>query len=201
MEIIAHNLIIEDDLVKLEPLQLSHLDDLWEVAQDRDLWAVTTSDITNKGDLKNYISAAIKMRDEGIAFPFAIYHKQHKKFIGSTRYGNISPENNRLEIGWTWYAKEVQGTGMNQHIKLLLLQYAFETLGVVRTEIKTDLRNLRSQNAIKKIGGTQEGILRKHILLPGGIYRDTVYFSILDNEWPYVKQRLLEMMHNQPKLL
>jgi RimJ/RimL family protein N-acetyltransferase len=110
--------------------------------------------------------------------------------VGSTRFGDIAPEHGRVEIGWTWIAPSHQRTAVNTEAKLLQLTYAFEELGATRVALKTDGRNLRSQAAIERLGAVREGVLRRHIRMPDGFMRDTVYYSILADEWPSVKARL-----------
>jgi RimJ/RimL family protein N-acetyltransferase len=119
---------------------------------------------------------------------------ESRKAIGCTRYLDIHPEHRNLEIGGTWYGAPYQGTGVNSEAKYLLLRHAFETLGCIRVQLKTDLRNLRSQRAIERIGAKREGLLREHMILPDGTIRSSVYYSILVSEWPEVKVRLEEMM-------
>ena len=126
--------------------------------------------------------------------PFAIRNLATGKICGSTRYMAIAPQDRGLEIGWTWLDASARRTGINTECKYLLLQHAFETLGTIRVQLKTDSRNLRSQNAIERIGGIREGVLRNHMILPDGYYRDSVYFSIIESEWPGVKARLQKMM-------
>jgi RimJ/RimL family protein N-acetyltransferase len=125
-----------------------------------------------------------------VSLPFAVIHLESGRAIGSTRYGAINLPNKRAEIGWTWYAREFQRTPVNTECKLLLLSHAFETLGLIRVEFKTDARNEKSRNALQRIGAVQEGVFRKHLICQSGRIRDTVYFSILDTEWPEKKRAL-----------
>jgi RimJ/RimL family protein N-acetyltransferase len=144
--------------------------------------------------LRNYISAALNRQADGVALPFAVVAREAGRAVGSTRYGNIDRSHRRVEIGWTWYGRAWQRTAVNTECKYLLLRHAFETLGCIRVEFKTDALNERSRKAILRIGATQEGIFRKHMVLPSGRIRDTVYFSITNDEWPKVKARLEEML-------
>jgi RimJ/RimL family protein N-acetyltransferase len=144
--------------------------------------------------LRLYIESALQRQAEGTALPFAVVSKAAGKAIGSTRYGNIDPENRRVEIGWTWYGRDFQRTAVNTECKYLLLRHAFETLGCLRVEFKTDVLNERSRKAILRIGAKEEGVFRKHMVMPSGRVRDTVYFSIVDTEWPAVKMRLGRML-------
>jgi|SRR5690606_25612687 len=179
-----------NEKARLVPLQLEHFEDLKSIAFDESLWKFTINKIHRESDLLNYIERAIKERENRQSYPFVIYDVATGKIAGSTRYGNISPEHHRLEIGWTWYAPEFQRTGLNRACKFELLQYAFEQLNCIRVELKTGSLNQQSQTAIAKIGATKEGVLRKHMIQEDGSFRDTVYFSILQNEWPRIKQTI-----------
>lgn len=193
------DVVLEDDVVRLEPLQANHLQALWPAASYESIWAVTTTRIQNVQDLEAYIAQALATKNAGTAYPFAVYYKPQQRFVGSTRFGNISVADLRAELGWTWYHPEVHGIGVNTHAKYLLLTHAFETLGLNRVEFKTDERNLRSRAAIKKIGGVQEGIFRKHMILPDGHIRNSVYFSIINDDWPSVKANLEALLGRAPK--
>jgi RimJ/RimL family protein N-acetyltransferase len=178
--------------VRLEPLSLAHLDPLAEVGLDAELWRWTLAQIGSKDDLRRYIEAALALQQAGSALPFAILSGD--RAVGSTRYGSIDRVNRRLEIGWTWVAKDWQRTSVNTEAKYLLLGHAFETLWCVRVEFKTDVLNEPSRRALLRIGATEEGTLRRHLLTEAGRWRDSVYYSILDTEWPVVKQRLEEKL-------
>ena len=129
-------------------------------------------------------------RKQFLSYPFAVYDKQYECYAGSTRYGNISFPNKRLEIGWTWYDKNLQGTGLNKACKDLLLSYGFETLGLNRIEQKTSLLNQRSQAAMTKLGATREGVFRKHMVNEDGTIRDSVYFSYISDDWEMIKKNI-----------
>jgi RimJ/RimL family protein N-acetyltransferase len=137
-----------------------------------------------------YIEAALNEEERGVSLPFAIVDKAAGRAIGSTRYGNIDRTNHRVEIGWTWIAREWQRTAINTEAKYLLLRHAFESLGCMRVELKTDSLNERSRAAILRIGAREEGVFRNHMVTASGRIRHTVYFSIIDSEWPAVKARL-----------
>jgi RimJ/RimL family protein N-acetyltransferase len=141
-------------------------------------------------DTRQWIEEALEAPDQ---LPFAIVETAKGKVVGSTRYLNIRPEHRCLEIGWTWLGQEWQRTGINTRVKLLLLSHAFERLGCVRVEFKTDARNERSQRALERIGASREGSLRKHMIVQGDYSRDSVYFSVIDEEWPKVKKRLQKL--------
>ena len=182
---------LEGDIVRLEPLALRHVDDLAAVAFDPDLWRWVPTQVTNRDELEAYVEEALDEQARGVSLPFAVVEKPGGRAIGSTRYGAISRADRRLEIGWTWYGRAWHRTGVNTEAKLLLLRHAFETLGAIRVELKTDVLNERSRNAILRLGAQQEGIFRNHRIVPGsGRIRDTVYFSVIDREWPAVKARL-----------
>ena len=145
-----------------------------------------------------YIDTALEEQKRGVSLPFALIERATGRAIGSTRYGNIDRTHRRAEIGWTWVAREWQRTAVNTEAKYLLLRHAFETLGCIRVELKTDSLNERSRAAILRIGAQEEGIFRNHMITASGRIRHTVYFSIVDCEWPAVKARL-ESLLNSPQ--
>ena len=176
--------------VRLVPLTLEHVPALWEVGNDDDLWRWTLSHPRSEDDMRRYVQAALDRRAEGGAMPFATLEAATGRVIGSTRYHNIEPPHRRVEIGYTFVARPWQRTPANTEAKFLMLRHAFESLGCVRVELRTNALNQRSRNAILRIGGVEEGTLRRHMADDAGRFRDTVYFSILDDEWPGVKERL-----------
>jgi RimJ/RimL family protein N-acetyltransferase len=163
---------------------------LCTVGLDPELWELIPYRVTTPEDMAAYIQTALKAQAAGSALPFATVDATTGQVIGSTRYMNIDEANRRLEIGATWIAAPWRRTAVNTEAKYLMLRHAFETLGCIRVELKTDSLNQRSRDAILRIGATEEGILRQHILTWSGRLRDTVYFSILDSEWPRVKRDL-----------
>lgn len=177
-------------LVRLEPMTDDHVPALCRVGLDPDLWRWIPTAVTTPEEMSAYVAAALDEQRHGLALPFVIFDQASGEVIGSTRYGNVEPLDRRLEIGWTWLAAAHQRTGANTEAKLLLLTHAFETLGAIRVELKTDALNERSRRAIQRLGAIEEGMLRKHKLTASGRVRDTVYFSIVDTEWPAVKERL-----------
>ena len=187
--------VLDGRHVRLEPLSLEHLDRLAEVGLEPELWKFIPGRVRSRNDMQRYIEEALARQTDGMALPFATVDKNENAAVGSTRYENISLENHRVEIGWTWIASPWQRSAVNTEAKLLMLTHAFETLGCVRVELKTDAQNERSRAAIKRIGAREEGILRKHLLMPEGRYRDTVYYSILDSEWGDVKAALEEKLN------
>lgn len=178
------------DVVRLEPLAAAHHAELIEVALDPRIWEHGLSRIETGEDLRAYIAQALDEARRGSALPFLIRERESGRAVGSTRYGAIEPAHRKLEIGWTWIAPAWQRTAINTECKYLLLAHAFEDLGADRVELKTDARNAVSRAAILRIGAIQEGILRHHLIAAGGRIRDTVYFSILADEWPGVKAGL-----------
>ena len=194
-----HPLTLAGSFVRLEPLSPAHIPGLAAVGLDPQLWQFypfgSVDTVEEMAALVDTLQAA---QQKGTDLPFTVLHCATSQVIGMTRYLDIQPRNRALEIGGTWYAASFQRTAANTECKYLLLRHAFETLGCLRVQFKTDLRNERSQRAIERIGATREGVLRSHMLLPDGTLRSSVYFSILVNEWPAVKTRL-EVMLARPK--
>ncbi|HSQ26425.1 MAG TPA: GNAT family protein [Anaerolineales bacterium] len=184
-------LALTGQFIRLEPIQEGHLQDLVKVGLDPDIWRLMLyGPMNSEADLLSWIKDMIRRQAQGKDLPFSVFQVMSGRAIGATRFMNIDAKNRSLEIGGTWYGKAYHGTGVNVEAKYLLLQHAFEFLGCIRVQLKTDARNLQSQKAILGIGATKEGVLRKHMVLPDGIIRDSVYFSILDDEWPQVKANL-----------
>lgn len=183
-------LILEGQHVRLEPLSLGHLDPLCVVGLDPDLWQWTVTQIHSPDDMRRYVEAALGQQQAGTALPFATIERASGTVVGSTRYGNIDLTNRRVEIGWTWLAHPWQRTALNTEAKYLMLRHAFDTLGCIRVEFKTDLLNERSRRAIQRLGALEEGVLRQHVITKNGRVRDTIYYSILADEWPAVRTRL-----------
>lgn len=181
---------LSDDQVLLTPFQPEHEKGFAQIAFDFDIWQATSPHIRTEEDLHKYTEELLNAQKNKSKYPFTIIEKASGRVAGCSTYMSISPENNRLEIGSTWLGKDFHGTGLNKHCKFLLFRYAFEELGVRRLELKTDVLNMRSRKAIMKMGAKEDGILRSHQVMPGGRVRDTVYYSILDHEWPEVKQRI-----------
>ena len=181
--------------IRLEPLTLNHLDGLCEIGLDPDLWRWIPAPVKSRDDLRDYIRLALQWQTDGTALPFATVDQSSGRVVGSTRYMNIDKPNRHVEIGATWIGRPWQRTVVNTEAKYLMLRHAFETLGCFRVELKTDALNQQSRNAILRIGASQEGIFRKHVVCADGRLRDSVYFSIIDSEWPEVKARLEEKLH------
>jgi len=176
--------------VRLEPLSLEHHAALCEIGLDAALWRWTSVQIATPEEMRGYIEEALRLRDAGTALPFATIDTGSERAIGATRYANIDHANRRLEIGWTFVAPAWQRTRINTEAKYLMLRYAFETLGSIRVELKTDALNQASRRAIARIGAHEEGTLRHHMICADGRVRDTVYFSVIAPEWPGVKSAL-----------
>jgi RimJ/RimL family protein N-acetyltransferase len=183
-------MILEGAQVRLEPLTLEHHAALSEVGLDPELWQWIPYRATTAEEMLGYIKSALKDQAAGTAQPFATVERATGRVIGSTRYMNIDEANRRREIGATWIAKPWQRTAINTEAKYLMLRHAFETLGCIRVELKTDALNQKSRNAILRIGAKEEGTLRQHVITWTGRLRDSVYFSVLDSEWPQVKAAL-----------
>ncbi|HEY4128796.1 MAG TPA: GNAT family protein [Gammaproteobacteria bacterium] len=181
---------LEGAHVRLLPLNPDHLDGLCAVGLDEELWKWVPTRVLDRQDMKAYMALALDEQKRGVSVPFTTTLKDSGQIVGSTRYANISARDGRLEIGWTWIGKAWQRSPVNTEAKYLMLHHAFEVLGCTRVELKTDGLNEKSRAAILRIGAKQEAVLRKHTLTYSGRIRDTVYFSILDTEWPMVKAGL-----------
>lgn len=178
---------LEGTHVRLEPLRLAHAEGLRAAGSYDQIWTYTS---TRMDDPVTYIEAAIRNERLGTELPFAIVERSSGRVIGSTRFLGISQADRGLEIGSTWLTPSVWKTSVNTECKYLLLRHCFEELGCIRVQLKTDSRNENSQRAIKRIGAVHEGVLRNHAIVQNGYVRDTVMFSIIDREWPAVKNRL-----------
>jgi len=177
--------------VSLLPLSLDHARDLHEAGADRIIWRyLPIAAPEHLQDTERWIRVALAARESGAEIPFVIIDRASGRAVGSTRYLDIQHDHGALEIGWTWIAHSHQRTAVNTESKLLLLAHAFETLEASRVQLKTDARNVQSQQAIERLGAVREGVLRRQRRMWDGFIRDTVYYSILDHEWPAVKARL-----------
>jgi N-acetyltransferase len=189
-EMIVAPVTLEGAHVRLEPLTRAHLAGLAEVGLDEELWRWIPMPVRTPEEMAAYIETAVNEQERGVALPFAIVEQVTGRAIGSTRYGNIERTHHRVEIGWTWVARQWQRTAINTEAKYLLLRHAFESLGCKRVELKTDSLNEKSRAAILRIGAKEEGIFRNHMITSSGRIRHTVYFSVIDSEWPAVKASL-----------
>jgi len=182
--------VLEGIHVRLEPLLRKHITGLCEVGLEGQLWRWIPTPVRTADDMAAYVELALKEQANGVSLPFAQIEKATGRLIGSTRYMNIDRVHHRVEIGCTWIGREWQRTAANTEAKYLLLRHAFETLGCMRVELKTDSLNEKSRAAILRIGAKQEGIFRNHMMTSTGRIRHTVYFSIVDSEWPGVKSEM-----------
>ena len=185
---------LEGRHVRLEPLSMDHHAAMCEVALDESLWQWTPRPLRTADDVHNYIAKALRAQSAGTALPFATVDRASGRVVGGTRYANISRDDRRVEIGWTFVAPASQRTVINTEAKYLMLRHAFETWNCIRVELKTDVLNERSRRAIERLGAQQEGVLRSHMITHTGRVRDTVYYSIIEREWPGVKSRLEAML-------
>jgi RimJ/RimL family protein N-acetyltransferase len=178
---------LEGPRLRLEPLSRAHHGALCAVGLDEELWRWIPAPVRTPEEMTAYIAFALGEQARGAALPFAVVDKESDRVIGSTRYGAIEPAHRRVEIGWTWLGRPWQRTATNTEAKYLLLRHAFESLGCIRVELKTDSLNERSRAAIRRIGAREEGILRNHMITASGRIRHTVYYSVVDSEWPEAK--------------
>lgn len=190
--------VLDGDFVRLEPMTLEHHAGLSEVGLDPEIWRYTLVVVQTPDEMRSYMESAMQLQRDGTTLPFVTIERSSGRVVGSTRFGNYDPANRRVEIGWTWVAPPWQRTAINTEAKYLMLTHAFEKLGCVRVELKTDVLNTPSRKAMLRIGATEEGVLRKHSLVWDGRYRDSIYYSILDEEWPGVKQQLKKMLIRRP---
>ena len=179
-------------------MTLEHHPGLTEIGLDPEIWRLTVAVVRTPDEMRSYMQSALRLQAEGSSLPFVTIERSSGRIVGSTRFGNYDPENRRIEIGWTWLAPAWQRTATNTEAKYLMLTHAFEQLGCVRVELKTDVLNSASRNAILRIGAKEEGIFRKHTLMWTGRYRDSIYYSILDEEWPQVKAHLETLLIRRP---
>lgn len=185
---------LENEVVKLKPLELSDLPGILETGNYPEIWSHMSTTIEKKEDVNKFVENALKAKNEKTEFPFVIVDKQSGDIIGSTRFMDIDDKHQRLEIGYTWLTPAYWRTAINTNCKYLLLLYSFEHLHLQRVQIKTDHENIRSQKAIERIGATKEGILRNHMIRKDGTTRHTVMYSITIEEWPQVKKHLESLL-------
>lgn len=179
---------------RLVPMEESHIDALYEAGRFPEIWSWWPVRITTHAEMQQLVLNFLQAQQQGLAFPFTIIDQESERIVGSTRLHNISHANRSLEVGKTWLTPAVWGTHLNTECKYLLLRYCFETLEVLRVQLKTDVRNVRSQRAIERLGATREGVLRHHWIMPDGHIRDSVLYSILLEEWPASKERLAQIL-------
>ena len=185
--------VLTGKFVRLEPMTEAHVPALTEIGVGRDFWHfMLYGDMQTEADMRNWVLDILSRKGD---LPFVAVQLESGRVAGATRYLNISPKDRGLEIGATWYGLDFQRTAVNTEAKYLLLKHAFETLGAIRVQLKTDSRNIRSQTAIERIGGVKEGVLRNHMILPDGTVRHSVFYSILDSEWEGAKSRLENILY------
>ena len=186
--------LLEGEFVRLEPMRVDHLPALCRVGLEPSLWELTANIVNDASDLERYVRSALADQMLAKAVPFVTIERETGTVVGSTRFGNIDTANRKTEIGWTWINPKWQRTAINTETKLLMLTHAFETWKCIRVELKTDVKNERSRNAMKRIGCVEEGVLRNHMITEHGRFRDSIYFSIIESEWPTVKEKLLSKL-------
>ena len=186
--------ILKNDVVTLLPFDEKYVDQIYEAAKYEEIWTHMSVKLDSIEAVKQYVKNAIAQREAKTAFPFVVIHNESNKVVGATFYMDISEKDKRLEIGSTWYTPAYWRTAVNTNCKFLLLQYAFENLQYQRVQIKTGHLNVKSQAAIERIGAVKEGILRNHMITKEGNIRHTVMYSIVENEWQYVKNRLVNKL-------
>jgi N-acetyltransferase len=183
-------LSLRGSIVSLEPLTVEHAPALAQVGLEPELWRLQPRTIESLADMHGYVAQALAEQERGASLPFAITRRADQAVIGSTRYMDIALPHRRLEIGSTWLAPSAQRTGANVEAKRLLLAHAFDTLGMQKVVLKTEVLNMQSRTAILALGAVEEGVFRKQFISETGRSRDMIYFSILDTEWPAVRSRL-----------
>lgn len=184
--------------VSLIPLSIEHHDELVAAVNDGELWKLWYARVPSPDGMEEEIHRRLRLLEAGIMMPFTVLDR-HQNVVGMTSYQSLSPENRRVEIGYTWYSKSVQRTHLNTEAKLILLSHAFEKLGTVAVGFTTSTYNQSSKRAIERLGAKLDGVLRNHSILPDGTVRDTCYYSILENEWPAVKRNLTWKLEQNSK--
>jgi RimJ/RimL family protein N-acetyltransferase len=187
--------LLEGEVVRLEPIAPAHEEGLWQASRDPRTWQwLSILQPQTRAELRTYLEAALASAAEGSELPLVTILRASGRVVGSTRFLTLKPEHRSIEIGWTWLTPEAWGTGANVEAKLLMLEHAFETLGCLRVELKTDARNERSRGAMAALPAQFEGVHRKHMLVRGGERRDSAWYSVLDDEWPAVRANLLRRL-------
>ncbi|MFT4634979.1 MAG: RimJ/RimL family protein N-acetyltransferase [Arenicella sp.] len=191
---LAHELSFIGEQVSLEPMQLSHVNDLNIAAADGELWRLSVTSIPKEEGMLAYVEHALRQREDGHELPFVVRRLSDDRIVGTTRYYQIKPEHRNFSIGFTWYSESAQRTGINTEAKLMLLQHAFESAGCISVQWHTYHGNKRSQAALLRLGASFEGVLRNHMILADGRIRHTHCFSMLDLEWSDSKSYLLQRL-------
>lgn len=187
-EILRSEIILENEKVLLIPFESERNRELKEIIFDDEIWKYMGMYVRNDKDFENYIKSTLKQKADGICYPFLVIDKATNKVAGSTRYGYLNHASQKCEIGWTWYGKDFQGTGLNKACKYELLNFGFEEIQFRRIQFSADLENLKSQKAIEKLGALKEGLFRNNYVDSEGKSKDDVYFSIILEEWQNIKR-------------
>ncbi|MDN4525924.1 GNAT family N-acetyltransferase [Fictibacillus fluitans] len=185
--------------VRIIPMDKSHIKGLFEAGNHKQIWTHLSKEIQTLEEMEALVEEALANKEHGTEFPFVITLRENDRIIGSTRFLGISPRHKGLEIGSTWLTPSVWRTPVNTECKYLLLKYCFEILNIIRVQFKTDDQNIRSQKAIERIGGVKEGVLRNHMIRKDGTFRHSVFFSVIESEWPSVKTRLESYLQRDTK--
>ena len=188
------NIILENEIVQLRPVQLTDIEAITIAANDPRIWPHLSVTLLDRTSVENYVKKAIVEREQGISYMFAVIDQKTGELVGCTSFLDIALTHKRLEIGSTWYTPSVWRTAINTNCKFLLLQYCFEELQLHRVQIKTGHDNTRSQQAIERIGAQKEGVLRNHMIKKQGTIRHTVMYSIILEDWPQVKLRFIDQL-------
>jgi len=191
---------LEGQQVRLEPMSLAHVPALWRVGAHEDIWRYMPYAMGSEDDMRAYIEAELARQQAGLVVRFVTIAKAIDQPVGSTSYLNIDRHHRRVEIGGTWITPAWQRSAINTEAKYLQLRHAFETLGCIRVEFKTDSLNTKSRQALARLGATEEGTFRNHMVMPSGRLRHSVYFSITNDEWPRVKTHLAGLMSSYPAM-
>ena len=187
--------MLEGEVVRLEPMAPAHEDGLWEASRDARTWRwLSVLQPQTREEMHAYLNDALANAAAGTEMPLVTVRRADERVVGSTRFLALHPEHRTIEIGWTWLTPEAWGTGVNVEAKLLMFGHAFETLGCLRVELKTDARNDRSRGAMEALPARFEGVHRKAMLVRGGERRDSAWYSVLDDEWPAVRANLLRRL-------
>ena len=191
--------ILDGQHVRLDPLAPAHEESLIAAAADGELWNSTVTIVPTRATMANYIAIALDAQAQRRELPFVIIRKSSGQVVGTTRFYNIEPQDRHADIGYTWLAANAQRTAVNTEAKLLMLTHAFESWRCIRVALITDVLNQQSRAAILRLGAKEEGVLRQHIVMPNGRYRDSVLYSIIESEWSSVKEKLRERLSSGPE--
>ena len=191
-QLFAQQLQLQNDVVLLRPISLADIEEYKKIAFDDAIWKYFVTNVSSDDDVEAFVREAVNARADKSRLAFTSIHKATGQIAGGTAFLNISFKDSRVEIGWSWLAPAFQRSGVNRNNKFLLMEYAFETLGFERVEFKTDVLNQQARKGLMGIGAIEEGVLRSHTLMPFGRRRDTIYYSVLRNEWPEVKNTIFK---------